>query len=57
MIRVACALVVVSQLLLLPLLVEPTGRRAILASFVGAPLLAVGLFLGFVWWFRSQREE
>ena len=45
MIRFAALLLLASQLILLLLLYEPSGRAAILFTFVGTPLLGFGLLL------------
>ncbi|HVP30354.1 MAG TPA: hypothetical protein VMW35_14460 [Myxococcota bacterium] len=45
MLRVACALVVASQLVLAAMLLDLTGLRAIVFSFVGAPLLLAAVIL------------
>jgi hypothetical protein len=50
--RIACALVIASQLVLLGLYLRPTGRSAILFTFVGTPLLAAGVLLAMIWVLR-----
>jgi hypothetical protein len=57
MLRLACALLLVSQILLLPLLLAPSGQRAIVFSFVATPLLAIGLVLWLLWWLRWRQED
>lgn len=54
--RIACALVIAAQFVLLELYVRPTGRSAILFTFVGNPLLAIGVLLAIVWVFRVYRR-
>lgn len=54
--RLACLLVIASQVLLVHLFLQPTGPRAILFAFVGNPLLAVALILGLLWWWRHRQE-
>ena len=56
MLRLACALVIAAQLVLLNLYLHPTGRSAILFTFVGNPLLAAGVLLAIVWVFRVFRR-
>ncbi len=48
MARIAALLVIVSQLLLVWMVLAPTGRSAISFTFVGHPLLLVGIVLAFV---------
>lgn len=50
--RLACLLVIASQLLLLHLYLRPSGRSAILFTFVGNPLLAAGVLLAIAWVLR-----
>ena len=54
MIRFAALFLLASQLILLWLLYQPTGFSAILFSFVGTPLLVVGLILLMI---AAQRER
>jgi uncharacterized membrane protein len=54
MFRVACALAIASQLVLLALFVQPTGATAIAFSFAGTPLLGTAMVLGLVWWIRRR---
>jgi hypothetical protein len=54
--RIACALVIASQLVLLALYLRPTGRSAILFTFVGTPLLAAGVLLATIWVLRVFRR-
>lgn len=56
MFRLACALVIAAQLLLLYLYLRPSGRTAILFTFVGNPLLAAGVLLAIVWVLRVFRR-
>jgi hypothetical protein len=53
--RVAAVLILASQLVLLAMAFDTTGANAILFSFVGHPLLVVGLGLA-IWslWRRRQ---
>jgi hypothetical protein len=53
--RVACALAIAAQLILLVLFSKPTGHSAIAYSFLGNPLLGVAVLLGLVWWWRNGR--
>jgi hypothetical protein len=48
MARIAALLVIASQLLLVWMVLAPTGRSAISFTFVGHPLLLAGIVLGFV---------
>jgi len=48
MARIAALLVIVSQLLLVWMVLAPTGSSAIYFSFVGHPLMVVGIGLAFV---------
>ncbi len=48
MTRIAALLVIASQLLLMWMVLAPTGRSAIYFSFVGHPLLLAGIVLAFV---------
>jgi hypothetical protein len=43
--RIACVLVIAAQLVLLALFLRPSGRSAIVFTFVGNPLLAAGVLL------------
>ena len=52
MLRLASALVIVAQLVVIALYLRPEGRSAILFTFVGTPLLAAGVLLAIVWVFR-----
>ena len=56
MIRLAALLLLVSQAILLWLLYRPTGPSAILFSFVGTPLLAIGLILLLAVALRERRH-
>ena len=55
--RVAAFLIIVSQLILLSLLAETNGGTAILFSFVGTPMLGLGLLLALFVIIRRKREE
>ena len=57
MARLAALLVGASQLILLWLLFDLTGRSAIVFSFVGHPLMAVGVALGLVALLRRKARE
>lgn len=57
MARVAAALVIVSQLLLIWVVLAPTGRSAIYFTFVGHPILVAGFVLAFVALTRRLRRE
>ena len=46
MLRAGVVLILISQLLLLALLSDTTGSRAIAFSFLGHPALAAGVVLG-----------
>ena len=48
MARIAALLVIASQLLLVWMVLAPTGHSAIYFSFVGHPLLLAGIVLAFV---------
>ena len=48
MARIAALLVIVSQLLLVWMVLAPTGSSAIYFSFVGHPLMLFGVVLAFV---------
>lgn len=54
--RLACVLAIASQLILLDLYLRPSGRSAILFTFVGNPLLAAGVLLAIVWVFGVYRR-
>ena len=55
MLRAAAALILISQLLLLALLSDTTGSRAIAFSFLGHPALAAGVVLAVVALLRGRR--
>jgi hypothetical protein len=57
MIRFAALLLLVSQAILLWLLYQPTGPSAILFSFVGTPLLGIGLLLLLVVALRERHRK
>lgn len=57
MIRLAALLLLASQLILLLLVYQPSGPTAILFSFVGTPLLGLGLILLAVAAFRERRRK
>lgn len=57
MIRLAALLLLASQLILLLLVYQPSGPTAILFSFVGTPLLGLGLILLAVAAFREGRRK
>lgn len=50
--RLACALGIAAQLVLLDLLLRPSGRSAILFTFVGSPLVAAAVLLAMLWALR-----
>ena len=54
MVRIASALVLASQLVLVAMLVHLTGRSAIAFSFVGTPLLGAAVLLLVLSWFRNK---
>jgi hypothetical protein len=56
MTRIASALVLVALVLLLLVVTEPTGWNAILFSFVGAPVLGVGVLAAILGIRQSSRE-
>jgi hypothetical protein len=56
-IRLAALLLLVSQAILLWLLYRPTGPSAILFSFVGTPLLVIGLILLLAVALRERRRK
>jgi len=51
--RVAALLILISQLLLLRVVFNPTGPPSIWFSFVGHPMLGVGVLLGL--WVLTRR--
>lgn len=55
--RLAAVLVLLSQLLLLAVVLEPTGTRAIWFSFVGHPALGLGIVLALVSMALRARQE
>lgn len=57
MIRLAALLLLASQAILLLLVYQPTGRSAILFSFVGTPLLGIGLILLAIAAFRARARK
>lgn len=57
MMRLAALLLLASQLILLVLLYETSGRVAILFIFVGTPLLGLGLLLLAYAGFRERRRR
>jgi hypothetical protein len=57
MIRLAALLLLVSQLILLLLVYQPSGSTAILFSFVGTPLLGLGLILLALAAFRERKRR
>lgn len=57
MARIAAAMVIASQLLLIWVVVAPTGRSASFFMFVGHPLVAIGAVLGFVALTRRLARE
>ena len=57
MIRLAALLLLASQLILLLLVYEPSGRTATLFTFLGTPLLGVGLLLLAFAAFRERRRR
>jgi hypothetical protein len=57
MIRLAALLLLASQLILLLLVYEPSGRTATLFTFVGTPLLGLGLILLALAAFRERRRR
>jgi len=52
--RVACALALASQIVLLVMLLRLTGRTAIAFSFLGAPLLGLAALMVALSWWRSK---
>jgi hypothetical protein len=57
MARVAALIVIAAMVMLLWHTFEMTGRSAILFYFVGHPMLAIGLLLGFIALSRRLRRE
>ena len=57
MARIAAALVIASQLLLIWVALAPSGRSAIYFMFIGHPLVVVGSTLGFVALTRRLARE
>jgi len=57
MIRFSALLLLVSHVILLLLLYETTGPMAILFTFVGTPLLGLGLLLLAFAGFRQRRRR
>jgi hypothetical protein len=57
MIRLAALILLAAQLILLLLVYEPSGRTATLFTFVGTPLLGLGLILLAVAAFRERRRK
>lgn len=55
--RIAAALVLSSQILLLWVAFEPSGRSAIPYTFIGHPLVAAGALLGLWALTRRLRQE
>jgi len=55
--RLAAVLVLISQLILVWIALDVHGRSAIWFTFVGHPLLAVGLVLGLWAMLRRLRRE
>jgi hypothetical protein len=54
MFRAACGLVLASQIVLVAMLLQVTGRSAIAFSFLGAPMLGVAVLLLALSWWRSR---
>lgn len=54
--RIACVLAIVAQLILLVVFLRPTGYSAIAYSFVGNPLLGVAVLMGLLWWWRHGKR-
>lgn len=54
MLRAACALVLASQIVLVTMLLQLTGRSAIAFSFLGAPMLGAAAFLVVLRWWRTK---
>lgn len=57
MTRLAAALILLSQVLLVWLAVDTTGTTAIAFSFVGTPALAVGLVFAGWSFYRRRRAD
>ena len=57
MARVAAAMVIASQLILIWVAIAPSGRSAIYFTFVGHPLVVVGCALGVVALTRRLMRE
>jgi hypothetical protein len=55
LLRVACLLGILALLGALALFLRPSGRSAIVFSFVSNPLLALAVLLGLLWWWRNYR--
>ena len=55
--RLAALLILASQILLLWVTFAPSGESATWFSFAGAPMLAVGVSLGFLALTRRLRRE
>jgi hypothetical protein len=53
-VRVASALVLASQLVVVAMLLGLTGRTAIAFSFVGTPLLGAAVLLVVLSWWRDK---
>ena len=54
--RLACVFVIAAQLVLRYLYLRPSGGSAIVFTFVGNPLLAIGVLLAIVWVLRVFRR-
>jgi hypothetical protein len=55
MLRLGCALLIASQLILVAMLLEPEGATAIAFTFFGNPTLAAAVLLVLLSW-RTGRE-
>jgi len=55
LLRLACLLAILALLGTLALFLHPSGRSAIVFSFVSNPLLALAVLLGLLWWWRTYR--
>ena len=53
-VRIACALLLASQLVLVAMLLDLNGRAAIAFTFVGTPLLGAAVLLLALSWWRSK---